>query len=102
MSGLVFVRPNIPVRKYGRDMKTEAANTFIEFIKGKLKDIKLSDCRLFADETLLYTVAIPDKILLCSCREKAFVEVKCPGETVLKKFHKKHKHFAVLQIKHEI
>ena len=33
-------------------MEMEAANTFIEFIKGKQKDIKLSDCGLFVNETL--------------------------------------------------
>ena len=42
--GLVFVKPNISALKYGREMEIEAANTFIEFIKGKHKGIKLSDC----------------------------------------------------------
>ena len=37
MSGLVFVKSNILAQKYGRDMEIEAANTFIEFIKGKLR-----------------------------------------------------------------
>ena len=35
MSGLVFVKSNILAQKYGRDTEIEAANTFIEFIKGK-------------------------------------------------------------------
>ena len=67
ISGLVFVKPNIPALKYGRDMEIEAANTFIEFIKGKHKDIKLSDCGLFVDETLPYVGASPVRILLCLC-----------------------------------
>ena len=46
ISGLVFVKPNIPALKYGRDMEIEAANTFNEFINGKHKDIKLSDCEM--------------------------------------------------------
>ena len=50
ISGLVFVRPNIPALKYGRDMEIEAANTFTEFIKRKHTDIKLSDYGLFVDE----------------------------------------------------
>ena len=52
ISGLGFVKPNIPALKYCRDMEIEAANTFIEFIKGKHKDIKFSECGLFVDETL--------------------------------------------------
>ena len=50
ISGLVFVRPNIPALKYGRDMEIEVANTFTEFIKRKHTDIKLSDYGLFVDE----------------------------------------------------
>ena len=46
ISGLVFVKPNIPALKYGRDMEIEAANTFNEFINGKHKDIELSDCEM--------------------------------------------------------
>ena len=76
--GLVFVKPSIPALKYGRDMEREAANTFIEFIKGKHKDVKLSDCGLFVDETLPYVAASPDGILLCLCYEKACVEIRCP------------------------
>ena len=34
ISGLVFVKPNIPVLKYGKDMEIEA-NTFNEIIKRK-------------------------------------------------------------------
>ena len=45
-SGLVFVKPNIPALKYGREMEIEAPNTFNEFINGKHKDIKLSDCEM--------------------------------------------------------
>ena len=78
ISGLVFVKPNIPALKYGRDMEIEAANTFIVFIKGKHKDIKLSDCGLFVDGTLPYVGASPDRILVCSCCEKACVEIKYP------------------------
>ena len=76
--GLVFVGPNIPALKYGRDMEIEAANTFIEFINGNHKDIKLSNCGLFVDETLTYVGASPGRILLCSYREKACVEIKTP------------------------
>ena len=78
ISGLVFVEPNIPALKYGRDMEIEAANTFTEFIKGKHKDIKLSDCGLFADETLPYIGVNPNRMLFCSCCENACVEIKCP------------------------
>ena len=71
MSGVVFIRSNIPAPKYSRDVKTEEANTFIEFIKGKYKDIKLSGCGLCVDETLPYVGASADIILLCSFYEKA-------------------------------
>ena len=77
ISGLVFAKPNITSLKYVRDMEIEAANTFIEFIKGKYTDIKFSDCGLFVDETLPYVSASPDRLLLCSCCEKACVEIKC-------------------------
>ena len=60
ISGLIFVKLNIPALKYGRDMDTEAANTFIEFITGKHKDIKFSDCGLFVDKALPYVGASPD------------------------------------------
>ena len=85
-----------------------ASNNFIEFIKGTHKNIKLSDCGLFVDETLPYVGASLDKILLCSCCEKACAKIKCSysikytkpcysnleyfrlcdGNTVLKKSHK--------------
>ena len=85
-----------------------ASNNFIEFIKGTHKNIKLSDCGLFVDETLPYVGASPDRSLLCSCCEKTCVETKCPystnytkpcysnlkylrlcdGKTVLEKSHK--------------
>ena len=39
----IFVKLNIPALKYDRDMDIEAANIFIEFIKGKHQDIKLCD-----------------------------------------------------------
>ena len=107
ISGLVFVEPNIPALEYSRDMEVEAANTFIEFIKEKHKNIKLSDCGVFVDETLQYVGESPDRILLCSFCEKACLEIKCPysisytkpcysnfeylrlcdGKTVLKKSH---------------
>ena len=76
ISGLVLVKPDIPALKYGRDMEIEAANTFIEFIKRKHKDIKLSDSGLFVDERLLYVTANPDRISLCSCCEKACGKMK--------------------------
>ena len=80
-------------------MEIKAANTFIEIINGKHTDIKLSDFGLLADELLPYISASPDKILLCSCCEKACVEIKrsysnleylrlCHGKTLLKKSQK--------------
>ena len=89
-------------------MEIEAGSTFIEFIKGKHMDIILSDCGLFADETIPYVGASTDRVLLCLCCEKNFLEIKCPysinytkpccstfeylrlcdGKTMLKKFHK--------------
>ena len=70
ISGLVFVKPNIPPLKYGRDMEIEASTTVTEFINGKYKDMNLSDCGLFVGETLSYVGASTDRILLCSCCEK--------------------------------
>ena len=78
ISGMVFVKPYIPALKYGRDIEIEAANTFIEFIKGKHTGIKLSDCGLFLDEALPCVGASSDRIMLCSCSEKTCVEIKCP------------------------
>ena len=75
-SELLFIKPIIPTLKFGRCVEIEAANTFIEFIKKKHANIKLSNCGLFVDETLPYVGASPDRILLCSCCEKACVEMK--------------------------
>ena len=47
ISGLIFVNPNIPSVKYGRDMEIEAVNNSFEFMKGKRKGIKLSECGSF-------------------------------------------------------
>ena len=62
LNGLVFVEPNISAQKYVWDMEIEAANTFIESIKRKHTDVKLSDCGLFVDEKLPYVGGSPDKI----------------------------------------
>ena len=78
MSGLAFIKPSIPTLKYDRDIEIEGANTFTEFIKGKQKDIKLSYCGLFLDETLPYVDGSSYRILPCSCCEKACVKIKCP------------------------
>ena len=103
-----FLLNHINALKHGRDMEIEAAKTFIEFIKGKLTDIKLNVCGLFVDDTLPYVGTSPDRVLLCSCCEKACVKIKSPysinytkprysnleylrlydGRTVLKKSHK--------------
>ena len=50
ISELVFVKPNTPALKFGGYIEKEAANNFIEFIKGKHTDIKLSHCGRFVDE----------------------------------------------------
>ena len=71
LSGLIFVKPYILALKYVRGMEIEAMSTFIEFIKRKHTEIKLSDGGLFVDETLPYVGASLDRILLCSCCEKA-------------------------------
>ena len=47
ISGLVFIKPNIPALKYGREMEIKVANTF----KGNHKIIKLSNCGLVVHET---------------------------------------------------
>ena len=70
-SGLVFIKPNIPALKYGREMEIKAANIFIEFIKGNHKVIKLSDCGLIVDEISQHVRVSPDRILLCSFCAKA-------------------------------
>ena len=85
ISALGFVKLNIPGLKYGRDMEVGSENTFTEFIKGKHKGTKLSDCGLFVDETLPYVGAGPDKTWLCSCCEKASVEIKYPCSINYKK-----------------
>ena len=71
ISGLIFFKPNIPALQYGRG--------------GKHTDIKLSSCGLFVDETLPYVAASPDVILLRSCCEKVWVEIKCPYSINYKK-----------------
>ena len=60
----VFAKPNIRSLKNDTDIQIEAAKTFIEFIEGKHKDIKLSKCGLFVDEAFPYVGASPDRIFL--------------------------------------
>ena len=79
ISGLVFIKPNFPALKYGRDMENRGSKYFhTEFIEEKYKDIKLSESGLFVDETLPYVGASPDLVFPCSCSEKGCVEIKCP------------------------
>ena len=47
ISGLVFIKPNIPALKFDREMEIKVANTF----KGNRKIIKLSNCGLVVHET---------------------------------------------------
>ena len=60
-------------------MEIDTANIFIEFLKGKHKDIKLSEYRLFVDETLPYVRVNLDRILFYSSFERTCVEIKCPN-----------------------
>ena len=59
-------------------MEIKATNTFIEFIREKHADIKLIDYALFVNETLPYVGASPNRILLCSCCEKACLKIIFP------------------------
>ena len=77
ISRLVFNKPNTPALNYGRDTENKAGDTLFEFIKGRHKDIKLSDCGLFVVEILPYVGASPDGVLLCSFCEKFCMEIKC-------------------------
>ena len=72
----VFVKPDILSLKNDKDIQIEAAKTFIEFIEGKHKDIKLSKCGLFVDEAFAYVGASPDRIFLWSCCEKAYAPIQ--------------------------
>ena len=107
-SGLVFIKPNIPALKYGREMEIKAANIFIEFIKGNHKVIKLSDCGLIVDEiSQCRSKPRQNFVVFMLCNGK----IKCPysvnyikscysnlehlqlpdGKTVIKKSKKLHK-----------
>ena len=59
-------------------MEIKATNTFIEFIREKHADIKLIGYALFVNETLPYVGASPNRILLCSCCEKACLKITFP------------------------
>ena len=77
-SGMTFVNPNTPALKYGRDMKIETVNTFAEYIKNYHQDCVISECRFVLDETMPYNGASPDRLMSCSCCDKACIEIKCP------------------------
>ena len=78
ISGLVFVNPNIPALKYGREMEVNAVNKFKCILSETHKNVKIVDCGLYLDEQFPYIGASPDRIILCSCCPKACLEVKCP------------------------
>ena len=91
-----FIKSIIPALKYGRCVQIEAANTFIEFIKKKHADIKLSNCGLFVDETLPNVGGSPDRILLWIFmlwkglwgNQILLFNKLCDGNTELKKSNK--------------
>ena len=78
ISGMTFVNPNISALKYGRDMEIEAVNTFAEYIKNYHQDCIISELGLVLNETMPYIGASPDQLMLCSCCDKACIEIKCP------------------------
>ena len=63
ISGLVFVNPNIPDLKYGREMEVNAVNKFKFILSETHKNVKIVDCGLYLDEQFPYIGASPDRII---------------------------------------
>ena len=78
ISGMVFVNPNIPALKYGRDMESFALEKFVSLVKLKHKNIKVQECGLFLDESFCFIGASPDSIINCDCCGLSCLEIKCP------------------------
>ena len=79
ISGMAFVNLNIPALKYGKGMETEAVNTLAaEYITNYHQDCIISHCGLNLDKTMPYIGASPDRLMSCSCCDKAYIGIKCP------------------------
>ena len=78
VAGMVFVNPNIPALKYGRDMESIALEKFVSVMKVKHRTINVQDCGLFLDESFPYIGASPDAIVNCECCGLSCLEIKCP------------------------
>lgn len=108
VSGSVFINPNIPALKYGREMEPVALAAFKEEIKKEHKNVEVRSCGLFIDGDVKFVGASPDGLVTCCCCSPSCLEIKCPfsishksptdvvldflvernGKKVLKKSHK--------------
>ena len=78
ISGFTYVNPELKALKYGRGMEDIAANGFFEVMKEGHKNLKLTNCGLFLDETAPVIGATPDRLMTCDCCPPSCVEIKCP------------------------
>ena len=78
ISGLVFVRPDIPALKYSISMESVAVNCFRDLVSEKHSNFQLKECGLFLDRSFPVIGASPDRIVSCSCCAKSCLEVRCP------------------------
>lgn len=78
ISGMIFINPNIPALKYGRDMEPIAANRLYKILKVKHRGAKMEEPGLYLDPSKPFVGASPDRIFSCKCHSKMCVEIKCP------------------------
>ena len=64
--------------KWGTDHEDTAKECFFQEFTNTHKNCKMVSCGLFVSKSHPYIGASPDAIVLCSCCQKACVEIKCP------------------------
>ena len=75
VSGMIFINPNIPALKYGRDMEPIAANRLFDLLKVRHKGLKMEEPGLYLDVNKPFIGASPDRIISCTCHERVCVEI---------------------------
>ena len=78
ISGLAYVNPNIPALKYGRSIEIHAVNKFQEIYIKEHKEEQQTECGLFLHNEHPFNGGSPNRLVSCSCCEKACLEVNCP------------------------
>ena len=74
----LYIDPNLPALKYGRENEYEAADTYYDNQHTLHSNLKVDVCGMFVDTTHSFLSASPDRLVSCDCCGKGLLEIKCP------------------------